>query len=65
MMDIIDDFFGDTPTRNVHAAVKAALKLAQATLNRYYSRTDDSNVYRIAMSKLFHFQSYVQVLNVD
>ncbi|KAE9395040.1 hypothetical protein BT96DRAFT_826824, partial [Gymnopus androsaceus JB14] len=50
MMDVIDDFFTETPTRMLHPAVKSALTLAQATLNKYYSRTDDSNVYRIAMS---------------
>ncbi|KAE9398542.1 hypothetical protein BT96DRAFT_749153, partial [Gymnopus androsaceus JB14] len=49
MMDIIDDFFGSTPKRDVHPAVRSALELAQSTLNRYYSRTDDSNVYQIAM----------------
>ncbi len=35
---------------NYTPAVKAALKLGQQTLNRYYSKTDNSEIYRIAMS---------------
>ncbi|KAE9399592.1 hypothetical protein BT96DRAFT_820417, partial [Gymnopus androsaceus JB14] len=53
MMDILDDFFTESPKRQVHPAVKCALGLAQSTVNRYYSRTDDSHVYRIAMSRSF------------
>ena len=51
-MDVIDDFLSQNPKHDLHAAVKASLKLAQATLNCYYSRTDESNVYRIAMGKI-------------
>ena len=32
-------------------AIHASLGLVKKTLNRYYSRTDDSEAYRIAMSK--------------
>ncbi len=32
-------------------AIRAALGLAKKTLNRYYSRTDESEAYRIAMSE--------------
>ncbi|KAJ7576299.1 hypothetical protein C8J56DRAFT_759954, partial [Mycena floridula] len=31
------------------------VKVLKRTLNRYYGRTDESNVYRIAMSELFLF----------
>ena len=63
MMDVIDDFLVDagpapvtnapSKKRNLHPAVKAAIALAKATMNRYYSRTDDSNIYRITMGTLF------------
>lgn len=36
-------------------AIRAALGLAKKTLNRYYSRTDDSEAYRIAMSYSISF----------
>ncbi|KAF9060308.1 hypothetical protein BDP27DRAFT_1237031, partial [Rhodocollybia butyracea] len=55
MMDVVDNFLRDAPKRPLHDAVKAALKLAQSTLDRYYSRTDASNVYRIAMGMLLAF----------
>jgi len=32
-------------------AIRAALSLAKKTLNRYYTATDSSEVYRIAMGK--------------
>ncbi|KAJ6627989.1 hypothetical protein B0H10DRAFT_1778808, partial [Mycena sp. CBHHK59/15] len=35
----------------LHPSIKSALKLAKATLNKHYSHTDTSNVYRIAMGK--------------
>ncbi|KAE9400156.1 hypothetical protein BT96DRAFT_752871, partial [Gymnopus androsaceus JB14] len=47
--DIIDNFFSETPTCDLHSAVRSALWLAQGTLNWYYSQMDESNVYHIAM----------------
>ena len=35
--------------KNLSPAIRAALGLAKKTLNRYYSQTDDSKAYRIAM----------------
>ena len=32
-------------------AIRAALALGKQTLNRYYNKTDHSDVYRIAMGK--------------
>ena len=34
---------------SLEPAIRAAAKLAKSTLNRYYSLTDESYVYRIAM----------------
>ncbi len=59
-MDIIDQMLttftipakNETPKVVFSAVVKAALRMGQQTLNQYYSKTDDSEVYRIAMSKL-------------
>lgn len=51
-MDFIDSSFTDNiHTQDVHVspAIRAALRLAKKTLNRYYTLTDASNVYRIAM----------------
>jgi hypothetical protein len=52
-MDHIDAAFTKSirSTRNVNPAIRAAIVTAKKTLNRYYSRTDDVDVYRIAMSK--------------
>ena len=48
------DFINDKLTAHAHdrtmsPAVKAALEIGKKTLNRYYSLTDSSEVYRIAM----------------
>lgn len=53
MMDVIDDFLTGASERDLFPAVKHALGLAKATLDRYYSRTDDSNIYRIAMGEWY------------
>ena len=52
-MDIINDRL--TAKANdpaISLAIRSAIGLAKKTLNHYYSRTDDSEAYRIAMSKL-------------
>jgi hypothetical protein len=48
------DFINDKLTAHAHnrtlsPAIKASLKLGKKTLNRYYSLTDSSKVYRVAM----------------
>lgn len=48
------DFINDKLTAHAHdrtlsPAIKASLELGKKTLNRYYSLTDSSEVYRIAM----------------
>ncbi|KAJ6590250.1 hypothetical protein B0H10DRAFT_1678595, partial [Mycena sp. CBHHK59/15] len=35
--------------RALHPSILSALQLAKSTLNKYYSHTDSSNIYRIAM----------------
>ncbi|KAJ6601530.1 hypothetical protein B0H10DRAFT_1659087, partial [Mycena sp. CBHHK59/15] len=58
-MDRIDDLITATivnPSRTsgpskwaLHPSILSALQLAKSMLNKYYSHTDSSNVYRIAM----------------
>ncbi|KAG2139889.1 hypothetical protein BD769DRAFT_1626323 [Suillus cothurnatus] len=50
-MDHIDTVFtnGIIKTKTLHPALRAALRIAKITLNRYYSLTDESETYRIAM----------------
>jgi hypothetical protein len=36
-------------------AIRASLALGRKTINRYYNKTDDSEVYRIAMSMYHHY----------
>jgi hypothetical protein len=48
------DFINDKITAHAHhrslsPAIKASLELGKKTLNRYYSLTDLSKVYRVAM----------------
>jgi hypothetical protein len=55
-MDHIDEYL-TTAVRNmkISKAIRAALALGKQTLNRYYNKTDQSEVYRIAMSSFFLF----------
>ncbi|KAJ6586616.1 hypothetical protein B0H10DRAFT_1832534 [Mycena sp. CBHHK59/15] len=46
----------------IHTSIKSALKLAKKVMNKYYSATDESKVYRVAMIlhpniKLEYFRS--------
>jgi hypothetical protein len=54
------DFINDKLTAHAHdrtlsPAIKASLALGKKTLNRYYSLTDSSEVYRIAMGAWLMF----------
>ena len=53
-MDHIDTTFtnGILNAHVLEPAIRAALKLAKRTLNRYYSLTDTSETYHVAMGKL-------------
>jgi hypothetical protein len=51
VMDVINDRLTvKANDRSLSLAIRSSLGLAKKTLNRYYSRTDDSEAYRIAMS---------------
>ena len=52
VMDNINDRLTAQANDDAYSpAIRAALGSAKKTLNRYYSHTDDSEAYRIAMSK--------------
>ena len=63
-MDHIDSIFTDytLPTSKKHSAVRAAVEIAKKTLNKYYSLTDDSELYRIAMGLYFYLFSCILIL---
>lgn len=48
-MDIIEDMLTDEYPQMLHPAVKSAMTFTRTTMDRYYSKTDHLNVYRIAM----------------
>ncbi len=51
-MDAIDEILStNLTTHKISPALRTALNLGKKTLNRYYSKTDDSEAYRIAMGE--------------
>jgi len=48
-MDKLTDSLNITATKPHHIAIQAAMKLARAKMNRYFSLTDSSSAYRISM----------------
>jgi len=63
-MDHIDEYLATASQDPSYSeAIRAALALGKQTLNRYYDKTDHSEVYRIAMGKSPHIQSYFCVFN--
>jgi hypothetical protein len=49
-IDLIDERFASyTVDMKLSPAIRAAVATAKRTLNRYYEKTDQSEVYRIAM----------------
>jgi hypothetical protein len=57
-MDHIDQHLATAAIDNKYnPAIRAALAIGKKTLNRYYDRTDHSEVYRIAMS-IFNLQPF-------
>ncbi len=57
-MDKLDS--NPNPKESYHPSILAAMKFARKKLNHYYSLTDLSAVYRIAMGKFKHF---IYILN--
>jgi len=50
VMDGIDeDLTNAAVNRNYHPAVRAAARLAKATMNKYYSLTDAADAYRLSI----------------
>jgi hypothetical protein len=54
-MDTLDSHLNPQTKKRYHPAILAAMGLARRKINRYYSLTDISSVYRIAMGKLKYF----------
>ena len=65
-MDHIDSIFMDytLPSSKKSPAIRAAIEIAKTTLNKYYSLTDFSELYRIAMGMLSLFTCAFCVLNL-
>ena len=62
-MDHIDEYMVTASQDLKYSeAICAALALGKRTLNRYYDKTDHSEVYRIAMGTLSTFLSVRQAL---
>jgi hypothetical protein len=58
-MDRIDEVLATSAFDSQYSvSVQAALAMGKKTLNRYYSKTDHSEVYRIAMSECFDSSSF-------
>jgi hypothetical protein len=51
-MDKLDNNLNPNTKTTYHPAILAAMKLARRKINRYYSITDASSVYRMAMGAL-------------
>ena len=50
-------------SKQLHPAVKHTLVFARNRIDKYYGKTDLSNVYHIAMSRFFIFDIAVQLAN--
>jgi hypothetical protein len=51
-MDHIDEHLASAAVSPKYdASIRAAISIGKKTLNRYYDRTDHSELYRIAMRK--------------
>lgn len=58
-MDHIDTYLATTiQDRTTSAGLQGALALGKRTLNRYYDKTDFSEIYRIAMGAFIYFMYY-------
>lgn len=64
-MDHIDEHLATAAIEKKYPlAIKAALAIGKKTLNRYYDKTDQSEVFRIAMGKKFlHFLKLLYIFS--
>jgi hypothetical protein len=56
-MDQLHNMLNPQTKREYHLSILVAMKLAQKKMNWYYSKTDLSSVYRIAMGNVTAFNS--------
>jgi hypothetical protein len=65
-MDHIDEHLATAAlSAEYPKAIKAALAIGKTTLNRYYNKTDHSEIYRIAMGMYSMFVNNIQLLIID
>ena len=58
-MDHIDEHLATAAlSANYPNAIKSALAIGKTTLNRYYNKTDHSEIYRIAMGMFSTFNTF-------
>lgn len=64
-MDHIDEVLAMNALDNIQFLhpIQAALMMGKKTLNRYYSKTDNSNLYQIAMSKSSIHWNHYSIIN--
>jgi hypothetical protein len=62
LVHVIDDFKDDV---SKHPAVRSAAMRGLAILNKYYQKTDESFVYRIAMGNLFCQRIRCNIANLN
>lgn len=60
-MDRLDEHLATAMISQEYSpAIRAAIRIGKKTLNRYYSKTDHSDLYRIAMGM---YMNYITVHN--
>jgi len=64
-MDRIDAMLRRSSVDALSPSVKHALSFAQTIMDKYYSKTDLSNVYRIAMGTSFNVFMFHLLLLID
>lgn len=62
-MDTLTDSLNKHTNTNYYPTIVASMKLAKKKMDRYYSLTDSSEVYRIAMGKCIHLPCTCSITN--
>ena len=64
-MDKLDNHLRNTAVdEELHPAIHAAMKLARNKMDRYWKKTNDSNVYCIAMGRLCPVPSWFDLIQI-